>query len=236
MEKKVVDGVEVVSFDGDSFSLITSYTGTNLSDTCVYPECIKGKNLLDSWLHKENGLVTISTALVSSDTSIFPASSKMWRELEGHMALVFDNDVEIFGMGGSDISSSHVQRSKVHAFNHIMHNDFGFSSMEELKRRANKNAGENPLKFDTEVTLGRYIEDIRSENSGKRVMPIGIYVIGEITTEVLETAKVFNEYYERNGLGKFRIIQVDPKVYRGEGVIVSNSSKKKGDEVNGKNF
>ena len=236
MEKKVVDGVEVVSFDGDSFSLITSYTGTNLSDTCVYPERIKGKNLLDSWLHKENGLVTISTALVSSDTSIYPASSRMWRELEGHMALVFDNDVEILGMGGSDISSSHVQRSKVHAFNHIMHNDFGFSSMDELKRRANKNAGENPLKFDTEVTIGRYIEDIRSENSGKRVMPIGIYVIGEITPEVLETAKVFNEYYEQNGLGKFRIIQVDPKVYRGEGVIVSNSSKKKGDEVNGKNI
>ena len=67
-------------------------------------------------------------------------------------------------------------------------------------------------------------------------MPIGIYVIGEITPEVLETAKVFNEYYEQNGLGKFRIIQVNPKVYKGEGVIVSTPSKKKGDDANGKNI
>ena len=237
MEKKVIDGVEVVKFEGDSFSLIASFTGTNLSDTSLFPEKIKGKKLLDSWLHTENGLVTISTVLVSSDTSIYPAGAQMWKTLQGHIALIFNNDVEILGMGGSDISASHVRRSKVHAFNYIMSNDFGFSSMEELKKRANKNARENNrLKFDTEVTINRYEEDVRRENSGKRVMPIGIYVIGELTPNVLETAKAFNEYYEKNSLGKFRIIQVNPNVYKGEGRIVYDSEIIKGDERYGKNI
>lgn len=237
MEKRVINGIEVVSFEGEPFSMLISVTGTNLSDEDVRSQAITGKKLLNSWLHKEDGLVTISTALVSSDTSIYPADDMMWCDLNGHITLVFDNSVEIVGMGGSDISSSHVHRSKKHAFNYIMNNDFGFSSMDELKKRANKNARENDLpKFNTEVTISRYFEDIRRDNSGKRVMPIGVYVVGDITPEVLETARVFNSYYEQNGLGKFRIIQINPSVYKGEGRIVEDSLKKRGDEVNGKNI
>ena len=236
-KSKVIDGIEVVTLEGDSFSTLISVTGTNLSDTDLLPQVVSGEKLLDSWLHREGGLVTISTALVSSDTSIYPADKRMWSDLEGHVVFVFDSDVDIVGMGGSDISSSHVHRSKKHAFNFIMNNDFGFSSMAELKRRANKNARENDLpKFNTEVTVSRFKEDIRKKDSGKRVMPIGVYVIGEITPEAMETAKAFNKYYEEQGLGKFRIIQVNPKVYKGEGRIDKAVSSKKGDDTYGKGF
>ena len=234
---KVVDGIDVVTLDGDSFSTLISVTGVNLSDTGLFPTPVLGEDLLNSWLYREGGLVTISTSLVSSDTSIYPASKKMWAGLKGHITFVFDNDVNIVGMGGSDISSSHVSRSKKHAFNFIESNDFGFSPMADLKRRTNKNIRENTLsKFDNEVTISRFKEDIRKEDSGKRVMPIGVYVVGEITPEVIETAKTFNKYYEEHGLGKFRIIQVDPKVYRGEGRIDKSISKSKGEDGYGKGF
>ena len=56
-------------------------------------------------------------------------------------------------------------------------------------------------------------------------MPVALYVIGDIKEEHIKTAKVFNEYYEKNGLGKFRIIRVDPLVYKGEGRKSISSSE-----------
>ncbi|MBE6156644.1 MAG: hypothetical protein E7161_02750 [Firmicutes bacterium] len=46
-----------------------------------------------------------------------------------------------------------------------------------------------------------------------RTMPIGIYVIGEISEEEIETARVFKDYYRAYGLGDFRIIKVNPEKY-----------------------
>lgn len=237
MDKIVVDGVEVVNFEGEPFSLIMSVTGVNLSGSDM-SRAVFGQTLLDDWLHREGGLTTISTALCSSDTSIYPIPLLMWEELNKHISFVFDTNVDIAGMGGSDISSSHDDKSRKHAFNYIMYNDFGFSTMDDLKRRINKRSKEveGLTKFSSEITIARFEEDIRRDDSGKRVMPIGLYVIGEITPEVLETAKIFNQYYEKNGLGKFRIIRVNPKVYKGEGRIVCDNSNGKGDDSYGKNI
>ena len=78
-------------------------------------------------------------------------------------------------------------------------------------------------------------EDIRKLHGGlKRVMPIGMYIVGEITDQHLETAKVFNEYYEKNGLGKFRIIKVNPNFYIKNTIIDKDDSIRKGEENNGK--
>jgi len=234
MKKELIEGVEVVSFEGDGFSLLTSVTGLNLSNNNSIPTPLCGKELLESWLNTEDGTVTISAGLVSSDTSIYP--TPMWSYLTSFVTFVFDSNVEIVGMGGSDISSSHNPRAKRYAFNYIMDNDFKFSSMEELKNTININNRKNRVntKFDSEITLARYRDDVRTNSTGNRVMPMGIYVIGEITPEILETAKVFNDYYEKKGLGKFRIIRINPNAYQRGGINSCNSMNKRGDEVNGK--
>lgn len=225
MDKKVIDGVEVVNLEGEDFVLITSVTGVNLS-TNLPLNAMFGKKLLYDWLYREGGINTISTALCSSDTSVYPAPITMWKSLDGHISFVFGSDVDIVGMGGSDISSSHVSKSRKHSFNYMLQSDFGFSLMNDLKKRINKNSGNTngSHKFNSEITIARFEEDIRKEKSGNRKMPIGIYVVGEISPKVLETAKVFNDYYEKNKLGKFRIIQVNPKKYKDGGYNGNNSN------------
>lgn len=102
----------------------------------------------------------------------------------------------------------------------MLQSDFGFSSIDDLKKRTNKNSSNTngSHKFNSEITITRFEEDIRKEKSGNRKMPIGIYVVGEITP------KIFNDYYEKNKLGKFRIIQVNPKKYKDGGYNGNNSN------------
>lgn len=221
LPKETVDGVEVINFDGDDFTLICSVNGLDLSDCNSFGTVRIGKDLLSDWINRENGFNIISTALVSSDTEIYPVDKKIFDQLDSNMIFVFDSDIDIIGMGGSDISSEHRKRSKVHFFEYIGvgDHDNGFSTMAELKDRINENRNKSnqASKFNSEITIARKEEDVRKENSGARVMPVALYVIGDIKEEHIKTAKIFNEYYEANGLGKFRIIRVDPLIYKGEG-------------------
>lgn len=223
MESEVIEGVEVVTFDGEDFTLLCSVIGLNLSlGDRRSTNKLKGQSLLYDWLYREGGLTTISTALCSSDTEIYPVGIKDWEFLDKTLVFVFDNNIDIIGMGGSDIYASHIPKALNHSFVRVDENQFRFSTMEELKKTINNNkaeANENS-KFHSEITMTRKEEDIRKKDGGyKRVMPIGLYVVGDIVPEVIETAKVFNQYYEENGLDKFRIIRVNPKVYKGEGNI-----------------
>lgn len=230
MPKKEMDGVEVVEFDSEPFSALISIIGLNLSSGRYSGYIPYGEELLDDWLHREEGYSNISTALVSSDTSIYPTSKQLYSHMRGYVAFIFDDNVDIQGMGASDISSSHLPKD-LHHFNYIMNNEFGFLPIDKFIEETNKNKNSIDKKFQSEISISRYREDIRKENSGTRVMPIGIYVIGEITPEILETAKAFNDYYEKNGLGKFRIIKVNPGTYKGEGVIVEHKGDKNNEHI-----
>lgn len=239
MPKKMVNGVEVVTFEGEEFTTICSVIGLNLSGRYM-ARALHGKNLLNSWLNREEGYNAISTALVSSDTEIYPVDERVWISTAEHVTFIFDDSVDIIGMGATDIAAEHQERARKHTFGFIgcSDKDTGFSTMDELKSRINVNKRETGLgpKFQSEIAISRKEEDIREDKGGlKRTMPIAMYVIGEISPEHLETARIFNEYYEKNGLGKFRIVQVDPKVYRGEGRI-NASSKSLGVEASGKSI
>ena len=109
--------------------------------------------------------------------------------------------------------------------------------MNELKKRIKRNAinnfNKNGAKFDSEITITRREEDIRKDNGGsKRTMPIAMYVVGEIKPKHLEIAKIFNAYYEKNNLGKFRIIKVNPSCYMKRGS--NDVLQKKGDDIHGR--
>lgn len=241
MPKDTIDGVEVIRFAGEEFTLICSATGLNLSKPNSRADYKKGSELLNDWLTREGGVNTISTALVSSDTNVYPVNIEEWCFVSGSVMFVFDNSVDILGVGATDISSEHRERSSTHYFEFIGvgGRDNAFSTMSELKDRINDNRrkGYSKNMFESEITIARREEDVRVADGGiGRAMPIAMYVIGEIKSEHLETARIFNEYYEANGLGKFRIIQVDPKYYRGEGRIAGASFDTKGVENNGRNI
>jgi len=241
MPKQTIDGVDVVPFEGDNFTLICSVTSLNLSSRGrVIGLAKSGKRLLNDWLNRENGVNVIATAIASSDTDIYPLPKKIWDQISGNVVFVFDSDVDIIAFGASDISSEHNIRSRSHTFGFVGCDDkkTGFSTMEELKTRINENKISQPpiAKFDSEVTITRREEDIREEKGGlKRTMPMAMYVVGELLPEHLETAKAFNDYYQEKGLGKFRIIQVNPQVYKGRG-RVDNSVTVRGVETYGKNI
>lgn len=243
LEKGIVDGVEVVTLNGDEFTTICSVTGLNLSNGGNFRRVRYGRDLLIEWLNRENGVNVIATAVVSSDTSIYPIEKEVFDEISESIVFVFGDDVNIVGMGGSDISSEHNPRSNMHTFEYIgtIDKDTAFSTMSELKNRINKNMVKNEqnsrgAKFNSEITITRREEDIRKEKGGlKRTMPIGIYVVGKIKPYHLETAKVFNSYYEKEGLGQFRIIQVDPIRYRGNNKLSSNYEKI-GDDIRGRSI
>ena len=241
MPRHNLAGVDVVPFNGNEFTLICSTTELNMSEEYNMNPAKVGAELLNDWVTREEGVNTISTALVSSDTSIYPANNNMWREISENIIFVFGNESDIIGVGAADISSEHNKRSKTHTFGFIgaADRDTAFSTMSELKERINRNK-RNQLqddKFDSEITITRKEEDIRKTGGGfKRTMPIAMYVVGEITPKHLETAKIFNSYYEQNGLGKFRIIQVDPRHYKGEGIIVDSEYKEREGENNGRNI
>lgn len=218
MPKTNIEGVDVVTYNGEEFTLICSMLGLDLSENNSFGRIRYGKDLLDDWLTRENGVNIISTAIASSETSIYPVKKIIWDDFKENIVFVFGNEIDIVGMGGTDISSEHQKRSPRHYFEFIKAPGFdhGFSTMSELKERINRNKEKDKKrkKFDSEITITRKEEDVRKKEGGlKRTMPIGMYVIGEITQEHIETAKVFNEYYEQNGLGKFRIIQVNPNSY-----------------------
>lgn len=242
--KTNVDGVEIVTFAGDEFTLICSTTGLNLSENGIWDQK-SGEILLNDWLTREHGTNIISTALASSDTSVYPANESLWTEMSESITFVFGSDIDIIGMGASDIASEHRKRSLIHGFSHvgISGRNHGFSTMDEFKTRINRNNTKNKemefddKKFQSEITITRKEEDIRKTGGGlKRTMPIAMYVIGEITPKHIETAKIFNEYYEKHGLGKFRIVRVDPRFYKGEGRIVGNNFREKGDETSGRSI
>jgi len=236
MNKEVISGVEVINFDKEPFTLLCSVTGMGLSNLSSNNNFSK-EELLNSWMFLEYGVGTISTALVSSDTEIYPVSKGAWSEISDNICLVFGNDVDIIAMGASDIMASHSKKASKHTFYHIMDYALCFSTMDELKSNINHSKSVFSQDFLSEVTVARRREDIRKEFGAlKRVMPIGLYVIGDISEEELETAKVFNDYYERNGLGKFRIIKVDPRVYKGDGKIVDKNSFEEKSVIGSKNL
>lgn len=244
LDKNIVDGIEVVTLNGDEFTTICSVTGLGLSSGGNIRKAKYGRELLIEWLNRENGYNAIATAVVASDTSIYPIEKDVFEIINESVVFVFGDDISIIGMGGSDIASEHTKRSSVHTFDYIgtPDKDNAFSTMSELKNRINENMSSNKTnlrgaKFNSEITITRREEDIRKEKGGlKRTMPIGIYVIGEIKPYHLETAKIFNSYYEKNGLGQFRIIQVNPTMYKGNNYKLNNDLEKIGDDVRGKSI
>ena len=236
MNKTKLNGVEVVPFTEQPFRFIISHIGFDLNDKSKgfgYGK-LYGNALLNNWLYRENlSKNYISTSLVSSNTKLLPtddATKKVYQYDEdgyvqtgNNVIFIFDNNVDIVGMGTTDIAVSDLNIH--HAFRYLdtknkqgeIVNNFEFTTMEKLEEAIN-NQRDNG-KFSNEIALARYQEDIRREDSNTRVMPIGMYVVGKITPEILNTAKVFNKYYQEHHLGKFRIIQVDPRVYQGKGII-----------------
>jgi len=213
MPRAMVDGIPVISFEGEQFDLLCSVTGIGMSvGTCRW----SGETLLNNWLNLEDGVSSISCTLCSSDICPNPTGLG---EINHNITFVFDDDIDIIGMGGTDISSGHSSRDPHHRFECIGYNGMKFAAIDEIKQDTVDNIREmsrNGMhKFPNEVSVRRKEEDIRTiEGTQKRKMPIGLYVVGEITEEVLETARVFSDYYRENNLGEFRIIRVNPEKYR----------------------
>lgn len=219
MPHTIVDGIPVVTFDGDPFNVLCSITGLDLT-LGLYSGSKNKDDLLTSWLNLENGMSTISCALCSSDINVNPAGID---QIIPNITFVFDSDVEVIGMGGSDISSSHTKRQAHHSFEYIGHNKMKYGSMEEVKKDMSdsiKDMNSTGLqKFPSEISIQRRNEDIKDEQVLKRRMPIGIYVLGELTEEHLKVAKMFKEYYKKENLGEFRIIKVNPEKYKSASIF-----------------
>ena len=227
LPKNELDGVEVVELNSETFSTLVSVMGLNLSTRGYTGKKVYGLELLRDWLYREGGSSTISTSFVSSDTSIYPTFQDVYSQMSDFIAFVFDDKVDIQGMGASDISTSH-EKKDIHRFSYVGTTKIGYLPVEDFKNSIIESMNGpqdffNKGKFQSEVSISRYHEDIRKPDSSKRVMPIGIYVVGDITDEMLETAKVFNEFYEKHKLGKFRIIKVNPTAYRS---IVGNTNSR----------
>lgn len=215
MPQTVVEGVPVINFEGEPFNLLCSVTGLDFS-MGRYSGKKTEEDLLSNWLNIEDGMSTISCTLCSSDITINPTGTDINIP---NITFVFDSDVDVVGMGGSDISISHTKREARHSFEYIGHNKMKFATMDEIKKDAldsiNEMKKSGMQKFPSEIGVLRREEDIRKvENSQKRKMPIGIYVMGEVNEEVLNTAKKFQEYYKNNGLGEFKIIKINPEKYK----------------------
>ena len=210
MKRESIDGVDVIKFEGQPYNMLCSTTELYLSDSNLHFNPLLGQSLLHDWLNREEGRSTISCALACDGISIHPFDVKT------RISFVFDSSVSIIAMGGSDISVSHNNGDNNHRFSYIGYNKMRFASLDEMKNDMQETKNEldstNSKKFTSEIVIPRYDEDLRKDVL-KRTMPIGIYVEGEITSEIIETAKVFNEYYQKHGLGKFRIIQVDKTKY-----------------------
>lgn len=237
MKTTEVDGVKITNLEGEEFTTLISVIGLNVSSGRNWIELPRPELLIKDWTSREGGSNSISTSLVSSDTSIYPVEEQ---DINTHLfnkyvVFVFDNDVTIHGMGGSDISSSHTNKLSYHAFNYVLNNKYKFTDMKELKKTINGETSQNDRgKFASEISISRYNEDIKTSTGIERKMPIGIYVVGEVTDYHLKLAKTFNEYYKEHNLGEFRIIRVNPKVYKGKGRIDKLYSK--GDEEYGRHI
>ena len=73
MPKKTKNGVDIITYNGEDFRFLVSYMGLNLSSgDDYYKTKISGENLLKLWLYREDGYNYVSTALVSSKTSLYP--------------------------------------------------------------------------------------------------------------------------------------------------------------------
>jgi len=211
MEKDYIDDTPVVSFEGEPFNIICSMIGLNLSQSYGVRKSIYGAELLNDWLNREKGSSSISTTLCSSDVSIYPGGL----DLGGNdIVFAFNNDIDIIAMGGSDISYTHSNNSKRHSFQYIGSNKMRFASMDEIKSDMVGSIIADDAKFPSEIVATRKEEDIRKVSGiQKRTMPIGLYIVGEPTEEMIETAKAFNEYYKNNNMGEFLIIKIDPQKY-----------------------
>lgn len=219
MQATTIEGIPVITFDGDPFNMLCSVSGLYMSinRTAVgkTQECTD--DLLSEWLNLENGSSTISCMLCCSDITL---NSEVVELMKEHITLVFDSNVEVVGMGGSDIASSHRRRNPVHGFEFIGHNKMRYATMEGIKQDMTNSISEmnrtGMQKFPSEISVHRREEDIRKvDKTPARLMPIGMYVLGDITEEHLKVAKTFAEYYKKENIGEFRIIRVDPEKYRG---------------------
>ena len=214
MPQTIVDGVPIVTFDGEPFNMLCSITGLNLT-LSQYCDFENKDDLLTSWLNLENGSSTISCTLCCSDINVNPAGIY---EVMPEITLVFDTDVEVVGMGGSDISASHVKRQARHGFEYIGHNKMKYGTMPEIKKDMVETMVEMSStgldKFPSEVNIKRREEDINSPQALRRRMPIGMYVLGEITEDHIRVAKMFSDYYKKENLGEFMIIKVNPEKYK----------------------
>ena len=227
MEKIEKDGIEVVQLTGEPFRFIISHIGYDLNDHYVngsFYGQLYGEHLLNNWLYREElSKNYISTSLVSSNTSISSIPDNIKIDMGDDISFIFDNDVDIVGMGTTDIATDSKRSQHLFRFFDTDSNNFEYATMERLEAAVNSQKDNG--KFRNEIALARYKEDIRRSDSNERVMPIGMYVIGEISPKQLETAKAFDEYYKEHNLGRFKIIQVDPKVYLGKGRIEPDRSE-----------
>jgi len=215
MKSSEIEGISVVMYDGEEFNLLVSLTEINLGVNKYERVLQNGSELLHSWLSMENGSSTISTTIVSSDINTVPPMAEVYTE---NAIFVFDSNVNILAYGGSDIGASHSIKQAAHSFDFVDIDFLCFSDMEQLK--ANEamsleyNSWCNSHKFPSEVTILRQEENIQAISSNpKKVMPIGMYVTGEITRRILDIAKVFNEYYRKHNLGEFKIIKINLEKY-----------------------
>ena len=106
---------------------------------------------------------------MSSDTNIYPVAEENWRLISDKVIFVFDSNIDIIGVGASDINSEKFTRYAIHTFEFIgaSDRDHGFSTMNELKNRINEHntrkkiLGNQDTKFESEITIARREEDIR---------------------------------------------------------------------------
>lgn len=214
-----VEGINVVNLQGEPYNLLCSVIGLNLKTESERKK-IYGKELLYDWLNREHSHNTISTYLQTSDISVYPMELDIYNSLpDKPIIFAFDSNVDVIAMGGSDISTATDGYSI--GFGFIQDTKIGFSDMEQLKENIVKSLEDTPGKFKSEIAIKRANDKLYTKNFNKRVMPIGIYVIGEITNEELETAKIFQEYYRKNNLGDFKIIRVDSLKYPNSAISVN---------------
>ena len=219
-----VNGINVVDFQGESYNILCSVMGLNLKQRTERKK-VYGEDLLYDWLNREHSINTISTYLQTSDISVYPMELDLYNSLENKPNIfAFDSNVDVIALGGSDISTASTGSSI--GFGFISDTKIGFSDMDELKEKSIESMTDTPGKFKSEVAIKRKNDKFYTKDFNKRVMPIGIYVIGEITKEELETAKVFKEYYRKNNLGDFKIIRVDPLKYPDSSVSVNKPQEK----------
>ncbi|MBE6156643.1 MAG: hypothetical protein E7161_02745 [Firmicutes bacterium] len=130
LKKYEIDGITVVEYNGEPFNHLCSVNTLDIGIHVKNSPPLFGKNLLYSWLHREEeASTTISTTIYASDIDFVPSAL-----CKGHIKFIFDNNVDIIAYGGSDIAAGHRPREPYHCFDFSLDTDLQFSSIVECKK------------------------------------------------------------------------------------------------------